>query len=155
MDFLIIGGLFALALVAIIALVFVIRSDSSIGNREARTAQTTSATSDVPVVPIQPAEGGISQVPTTVSLPTSALSHSSADDETLTDQEEFAHFPVSNGQFHELSVELHTLREQAQEMEIRLNRLTDMIERIERTQTIHSDFESQTFRPANDTSSIH
>jgi hypothetical protein len=58
-------------------------------------------------------------------------------------QQEEEAFPVSNGQFHELSAQLSTLHEQAQEFEHRLSVLTEMIQRIEHGQGDQISFEEE------------
>jgi hypothetical protein len=55
-------------------------------------------------------------------------------DATYPTQSEENYFPVSRGQLHELSAQLHTLHQQAQELERRLSVLTNMIEHIEHLQ---------------------
>ena len=50
-------------------------------------------------------------------------------------------FPVGNGQFHRLSVELHSLHGQAQEIEDRLSVLTEMVEHIEDDQNSYTSVE--------------
>ena len=56
-------------------------------------------------------------------------------------------FPVANGQFHKLSVELHALHGQAQEIEHRLNVLTEMIERIEHDQSHYVSVDEEVSHP--------
>ena len=128
MSTLIIGVLFVVALVAIIALVFVLRSEPrSTGTVPANPA--ASATPDVAptnqpdtVTKTNESTPSIATAPTAPSVPTST---------------EESHFAMANGQFHELAVELHTLHEQSQEIEHRLSVLSEMIERIERSQDAH------------------
>ena len=129
MSTLIIGGLFVVALLALVGLVFVLRSESG----ATRVAQTkpanpqSSATSPV-VATGQPSASTYGDVsPSMVSVPTVPPSV----------ETEEPHFAMANGQFHELAEELHTLHEQSQEIEHRLSILSEMIERIERSQDAH------------------
>jgi len=129
---LIIGGLFVVALIALVALVFLLRS-------EPRTSETvpanapTNATSDV-AVHSQPDE-----------LTTTSTNEPSSPSVPVPVSTGETHFAMANGQFHELAVELHTLHEQSQEIEHRLSILSEMIERIERTQDAHISEEYSSF----------
>ena len=128
MTTLIIGGLFALALLAIIGLVFLLRSEprtpkipaTRVDNEPLKVSETAQiATGGAPTQPGLPApKEDIAAVPQTAPL-----------------QQSVQRFPVSNGQFHSLSVELQALHAQAQEIEHRLSTLTEVIERIGHNQS--------------------
>ena len=133
MSTLIIGGLFVVALVALVALVFVLRSESA----------TPKAASIVQSVPVNPPNSATQDVMATSQIDTSAHRDVSSPSMTATttvptsEPTDEPHFAMANGQFHELTIELHTLHEQSQEIEHRLSILSEMIERIERSQDAH------------------
>ena len=162
MSTLIIGVLFVVALVAIVGLVFVLRSDR-------RPVQVDTQETPPPLVPADASAAMLEQeVPTNEALPvlpTPTVPHSP---QTLDEQEERTvpvarqdsvdsnstastaydgtyTAPVSevrvrlNGQFYELANSLRDLRQQASEMEQRLNVLTNMIDSIERKQSVQHD----------------
>ncbi|GAC1436433.1 MAG: hypothetical protein NVS4B1_32310 [Ktedonobacteraceae bacterium] len=128
MNTLIIGGLFALALLAILGLVFLLRSEphtpktpiTRVDNEPLKVSETA-----------QVAAGG---APTQPGLP-APKEEGVAIQQIVPVQQEGQRFPVANGQFHKLSIELHALHGQAQEIEHRLSILTEMIERIEHDQS--------------------
>jgi len=128
MSTLIIGGLFALALLAILGLVFLLRSEPSTpkipvtraDNEPLKVSETT-----------QIAIGG---APTQPGLPTPKENVVTIR-QTTPLQHNVQRFPVANSQFHTLSVELRALHTQAQEIEHRLSILTNAIERIEHDQS--------------------
>ena len=158
MSTLIIGVLFVVALVAIIALVFVLRSDR-------RPEQVDTQEAAPPLVPADEATAALEQeIPTNEALPVLPALTAQPATPTLQEQEEptvpVATYqdnvasnsydsihtqPVSevrvrlNGQFYELANSLRDLRQQASEMEQRLNTLTDMIDSIERKQGAQHD----------------
>ncbi|HCI80260.1 MAG TPA: hypothetical protein DHW02_11290 [Ktedonobacter sp.] len=117
MSTLIIGACFLVALIALLALVFVIRSGARLQLQVASesVSATTPTHIETPKTPA-PTQESTSQA---VSAPESTDEH---------------HTYVLNGQFHELSLGLHALREQLQEMERRLSTLTTMIEDVEHSQ---------------------
>ena len=127
MSTLIIGGLFAVALFAILGLVFLLRSESQtpkvpvtkVNNEPLKVSETA-----------QIATGGL---PTQPGLP-SPKEENVAVPRTVPVQQNTQRFPVANGQFHKLSDELHALHSQAQDIEHRLSMLTEMIEHIEHDQ---------------------
>ena len=126
MSTLIIGGLFVVALLALVGLVFVLRSESS----------TTRAAQTKPVGPQSSATSHVAATSQPVTATHGDVSSSLAPAPTVPDsiEPEEPHFAMANGQFHELAEELHTLHEQSQEIEHRLSILSEMIERIERSQ---------------------
>ena len=134
MSTLIIGVLFVVALVAIIALVFVLRSEPrSTGTVPANPA--ASATPDVAATS-RPETATMTNesLPSMTSVPTVPTVPDVPSVPTATEE---SHLAMGNGQFHELAVELHTLHGQSQEIEHRLSILSEMIERIERSQDAH------------------
>ena len=154
MSTLIIGVLFVVALVAIIALVFVLR-----GERRPEQMNTQVATPDL--VPADEQAAALEQeIPTNEALPVLPAQLTTPtpqeqeeptvpvarQDVVASDVYDGIHTqPVSevrvrlNGQFYELASSLRDLRQQASEMEQRLNTLTDMIDGIERKQGAQHD----------------
>lgn len=136
MTTLIIGGLFAVALLAIVGLVFMLRGEprtpkvpiTRVDNEPLKVSETAQiATRGLPTQPGLPApQEEVATTPQTMPLP-----------------QNVQRFPVANGQFHKLSVELHALHTQAQEIEHRLNILTEMIERIEPDQSHYVSVDGQ------------
>ena len=124
MSTLIIGGLFALAILAIIGLFFLLRSEprtpkvpvTKVSNEPLQVSETA-----------QVASAGAPTLPAPKDEAPSTL-------QTLPVQQHVQRFPIVNGQFHKLSDELHALHTQAQEIEQRLGVLTEMLERIEHNQ---------------------
>jgi len=146
---LIIGGLFALAVVALVALAFVVRGES-------RTSQTPKAPianeQSAPTVAAarQQAEASAPATPVVQNLPVPEKRDGIVPVRTAPARAvEKQRFPIANGQFHELSVELHTLHGQAQEIEHRLSILTEMIERIERSQGGRTSVAEEISRPTD------
>ncbi len=128
MSTLIIGGLFALALLAMIGVFFLARS-------EPRTLKVpTTQVHNEPLErnePAQIANGGTLLQPG-LPAPKEEIVLSK---QTVPLQQNASRFPVTNGQFHKLSDELQALHIQAQEIEQRLSILAEMIEHIEREQS--------------------
>jgi len=129
-NIVIIGGLFAVALLAVLALVFLVRGEprtpkknvTKVDNEPLKLSETA-----------QVAAGG---TPTLPGLP-----ESNTETELIPELHNIQQFPVGNGQFHRLSVELHSLHGQAQEIENRLSVLTEMIEHIENDQDHYTHVE--------------
>ncbi len=130
MSTLIIGALFAVALVTIVGIVFLLRGEPQTPKQGVTRVDNEplqlSATSAI-------AEGG---APTLPSLPVPNM-----ETETTPEYSETERFPVGDGQFHRLSVELHSLHGQAQEIENRLSVLTEIAERIEDNQNYSTSVE--------------
>jgi hypothetical protein len=129
---LIIGGLFVVALIALVALVFVLRSEQRTSGKAPANAPTN-ATPD----------GAANSQPD--ELTTTNTNESSSPVASVPVPTAESRFAMGNGQFHEFSTELHTLHEQSQEIEHRLSILSEMIERIERTQDAHIAEEYSSF----------
>ncbi len=127
MNTLIIGGLFAIALLAILGLVFLLRSETQV-----QKAPVTRVDNE-PLKVSETAQIATGGLPTQPGLP-SPKEENVAVPQTVPVQQNTQRFPVANGQFHRLSDELHALHTQSQEIEHRLSTLTEMIERIEHDQ---------------------
>lgn len=136
MSILIIGGLFAVALLAVLALVFLVRG-------EPRTPKMKVTKMDnEPLELSETAQVAAGGTPTLPNLPAP-----NTETEVMPEPHNVQQFPVGNGQFHRLSVELHSLHGQAQEIENRLDVLTEMIERIENNQVHYTHVEEDALVP--------
>ncbi len=129
MQLLIVGGLFAIALIALIALFLVVRS-------EPRTNDTGAGASsygekDESPVPAHLGAEQAQQIPLSVQR------------EEQVQTQGVHTLPVMNGQLHELSAELHDLHQQAQDIEHRLSILTEMMGHIKRSQAGRSSIEEE------------
>ena len=125
MNLLIIGGLLALGLLAIVGAVFL-----AMGEKRA-AAPSPSATAKTTQPLKQPTGAPVAKMPATKeTLP-------AVREETLL---------VLNGQYHELANELHALHGRASELEQRLSALTEIADHIEHTRagsvSIEEDQES-------------
>src|SRR5947207_10283655 len=128
MNFLIIGGLLAFAVLAIVVAVIL-----SISEQRSEKARVNAATNSLPAVPVMEQQAEVSRsVRSTVPLnrqdfPVAAEKpiRTSNDEQTL---------PALNGQFHEFAAELRSLYHQAWELEQRLHGLHEMFDRIEERQ---------------------
>lgn len=146
MSILIIGGAFLVALLALIGLVVIVRQEVQATARTQQAAaaeKVATATTAAPVAnkkittPLQSAQhSSVAEMQTLPAAIEPALS-------TYKKEEQLP--VVSNGQFNEFVTELHTLHEQAQEMEHRLSVLIEMVTRIERTQNSHVSIEEENF----------
>ena len=144
MNLLIIGGLFAVAILAIVGIVLLSLSER--GAEAARRASTTSAAPTVPstvpstarpTVPLTAQENREPTLPPRPPARESAIQRQSPSkkrETTSADREEKQLLPMLNGQFHEFVDELRGLHQQAWELEQRLSVLTQMVDRVERTQ---------------------
>ncbi len=129
MTLLIIGGLLAVALLAILGAVFL-----SISEQRAEKARTnaganlSSLGSNTMIVQQQTENRQVGQAtPTRQIMPSSTEKPVRS---TEINQQPYA----LNGQFHELTVELQTLYQHASELERRLHTLAEAADRIEKTQ---------------------
>lgn len=127
MNLLIIGGMLALGLLALVGAVFL-----AMGERQAKTP-SPAATAKTTQSPKQPSNIPAAQPPATAeTLP-------AVRDET----------PLAlNGQYHELVDELRILHEHAIELEQRLSVLTGIADHIEHTQANHINIEEETNSPS-------
>ena len=128
MTLLIIGGLLAVALLAILGAVFLGMSDQRAEKARANGSVTISSSSATPLVEQQSAtsRATLSAAPTGQNLPPTAERSLRP---TGDGQQQYA----LNGQFHELAVELQTLYQHAWELERRLRTLAEVADRIEKT----------------------
>lgn len=139
MNLLIIGGLFAVAILAIIGIVLLSLSER--GAEAARKANVQSTTPTVaktarPTVPLNTAgNSGHAELPVAKESVIQRRTFPRKGEAASTDHEEISLLPMLNGQFHEFVDELRDLHQQAWELEHRLSTLTQMVDRIERTQT--------------------
>jgi hypothetical protein len=129
-NLLIIGGLLAVAFLAILGAVFLGMREQRAEKARSNGGAIDSSTSARPVVEQQPAvSGAVEQTaPIRHSMPSSTERHLVSTDES---QQSY----VLNGQFHELAVELQTLYQHARELERRLRTLVEVADRIEKTQS--------------------
>ncbi len=162
MDILIIGGLLVIGIGAIVALFFVLRSDSTPRAkapaampqtaREAPPTPTTyestpqreelhdgtPQTQAITRVVEPPQTQQVSPVAETRTVPVPPVAQTVAQDgatrvQPVTQSEQPLRVHL-NGQFHELASGLRSLQQQATEMEQRLSSLNQMLEGIERNQ---------------------
>ncbi len=144
MNILIIGGLFAVAILAIIGIVLLFLGERGAeATRKASIqspapAPTTVAKSARPTVPLTPTENHEPTARPVAKEPIIQRRTFPRQDETASaDHEENALLPMLNGQFHEFVDELRDLHQQAWELEHRLSTLTQMVDRIEHSQAHH------------------
>ena len=147
MNLLIIGGLFAVAILAVVGIVFLSLSER---NAEAvRKANTQPATPPIarsarPTVPLTATEDREPAPHTAAKEPVIQRQRFSRKSETNSaDREENQLLPMLNGQFHEFVDELRDLHQQAWELEQRLSVLTQMVDHIERTQANRISIEEE------------
>jgi hypothetical protein len=133
-NLLIIGGLLAVGIVAILGAILIGMSEQRAETqRNAHTNQPASIehNTSTPLATGQPAA---SQPVVTGKLVEDSLSSrpkTPADNALM--RREDASFPILNGQFHELAGEIRTLHEQAWQLEQRLSFLTKMVDHIEQS----------------------
>ena len=144
MNLLIIGGLFAVAILAIIGIVLLSLSER--GAEAARKANAQSVTPAVaqsarPTVPLTPERSEPMVQPVAKEPVIQRRTFPRKGETTGADHEDNALLPMLNGQFHEFVDELRDLHQQAWELEHRLSTLTQMVDRIERTQANHISIE--------------
>lgn len=138
MSLLIIGGLFALGVVAILGAILL-----GIGEQRRENARTNAHSAPVPL-PVDERTASLPQAaaPLTTARPTIPLDRPN----TRLSHEEPPDYPALNGQFHELADEIRELHRQAWDLEQRLSTLTDTIARIERLQNGHTSIEEEISR---------
>lgn len=144
MSFLVIGGAFVVALLAIIGLVLVLRQEQQTQIAPAKPVVTEKT--PPPAAAPAPAKAQESE-PVTQTLAVKRDTQFPVNDDN-------DHLSISDGQFHEFVVELHTLHEQAQELEHRLSILTEMVGRIQHAPNGRFDVEDETYH-AQDISSAN
>jgi hypothetical protein len=129
-NLLIIGGLLAVALLAILGAVFLGMREQRAEKAHSNGGTISSSTGPRPVVEQQRAVSrAVEQsAPIRQSMPSLA-------ERSLVPTEESQQSYALNGQFHELTVELQTLYQHARELERRLRTLAEIADRIEKTQS--------------------
>jgi len=128
-NLLIIGGLLAVGVLAIIGAVLLGISEQRAeeSRRNSKPAPALPATRN-PTVKLRPVEEA-------------ANSRATATETTLATVEREQGISSLNGQFHELAGEIRSLHQQAQNLERRLGVLTEMVDHIERTQSNRTSIE--------------
>jgi hypothetical protein len=131
-NLLIIGGLLAVGLLAIIGAVL-------LGISEQRAEETRRNSEPAPALPAN-------RNPTIKLRPVeeAANSRATATETTLATVEREQGLSRLNGQFNELVGEIRSLHQQAQNLERRLGVLTEMVDHIERTQSNRTNVEEDT-----------
>lgn len=127
MNTLIVGGLLLVGVVALVILFFIARSGG-----EARP-QAQAATPSPAVNQTRSQAQASASVPLAEAEPVSLPTISEPAPLAFNDEPEY----LLNGQMHELSYELQTLHQQAQEIERRLSVLNMMVEQIESSSNHH------------------
>lgn len=132
MSTLIFGGLGIIVVLALLGLVFVIRTESKTEATKPAPMAVREQEQNVPTTPV--AEQEVASVP--AAAPTSTTRELSVpgrgNDERLL---------ISNGQLRELVNELHMLHQRAQEIEHRLSILTEMVDRADHAPRRHMSIE--------------
>ena len=134
MNLLIFSGLLAVGLLAILGIVWVIRSEPAAASNVQPSHTPTAATT--PTVPTSSAKSSPPAQTHAVTVEPPSVTETfpgTREVERSVDSEEES-FPISNGQLHELVSQLQTLHQQSQELERRLSVLTNMVEHIQRSQ---------------------
>ncbi|HXL38753.1 MAG TPA: hypothetical protein VN954_16290 [Ktedonobacteraceae bacterium] len=129
MTLLIIGGLLAVALLAILGAVFLGMSEQRADKARTNGGANAGSTSYSTVIAQQPTENRQLEQSTTIRQGIPSSTEKSVHS-TEINQQPYA----LNGQFHELAVELQTLYQHAWELERRLRTLAEVADRIEKTQ---------------------
>ena len=128
MTLLIIGGLLAVALLAILGAVFLGMSEQRADKARTNGGANAGSTSYSTVIAQQPTENRQLEQSTTIRQGIPSSTEKSVHS-TEINQQPYA----LNGQFHELAVELQTLYQHAWELERRLRTLAEVADRIEKT----------------------
>jgi hypothetical protein len=137
-NLLIIGGLLAFGLLALLASVFLARGERQEGQAAAKAAAAPSPSATAKTTqPLKPPSD-------TPDTPAAKMPETK---ETLPAVREETPLAL-NGQFHELANELRTLHEYAIEIEQRLSVLTGIVDHIEHTQANHINIEEEAETPA-------
>jgi hypothetical protein len=128
MTLLIVGGLLVVALLAILGAVFLGRIDQRAARAQANGSVTVSTPGAIPLAQPSSTLNPTTQRTTPISQNMPSTSERSASPVASGQQY------TLNGQFHELTKELQTLYQHAWELERRLRTLTEVANRIEKTQ---------------------
>jgi hypothetical protein len=143
-NVLIIGGLFVLAIVAILGAILLSRGDEANGAARTATAaaeppeQTNLIARSGPGVANSTNQADTAAQAASLSVPAAGTLYTPpppADPET-SNPSAAARLaqPVLNGQFHEVAGEIRTLHQQAWQLEQRLSVLAEMVNQVERSQ---------------------
>ena len=139
-NILIIGGLFALGIVALLVVVVLARGEQRQYSAKGTAEQAPSSVEAPPT--------GVPEVP--AASPSQRLTVPLDGRNTLVERDEQAAsvqlIPVPQTgfqQFHEMADELHALHQHAWELEQRLGRLSDMVEQLERGQNGQTSVEEE------------
>jgi len=135
---LIIGGLLAVALLAILGAVFLGMSEQRADKARTNGGANAGSTSYSTVIAQQPTENRQLEQSTTIRQGIPSSTEKSVHS-TEINQQPYA----LNGQFHELAVELQTLYQHAWELERRLRTLAEVADRIEKTHSNQIDIEEE------------
>ena len=153
MNFLIIGGLIVIGVLALVGAIF-------LGMGEQRTARNNRVEPELPAAPAaaptitrqlsQPAQSVPTQsvsrpLTETPTLTRPTPSYSVPTEPSFASQEPTRELPTLNGQFHEVVSEIRTLHQQALHLEQRLNILTDMVDRLEHTATSRTGHDEEPY----------
>jgi hypothetical protein len=143
MTLLIVGGMLLVALLAILGAVFLSVSDQRANKAQANGNVTVSSSGTVPLVQQSSAASPATEktIPQRQNQPPTSerpLSTIGGGQQPYT----------LNGQFHELTVELQTLYQHAWELERRLRTLSEVADRIEKTQNNQIVSEQETHAPS-------
>jgi len=140
-NLLIIGGLMALALLAVLGIVFLALGESR-AQAAARPTSSPRTTRRLEPEPQRAAEAPASITQTFSGERTIPLRPDTGREERQ--------LPALNGQFHELAAELRTLYQQAWELEQRLRVLTQTVDRIEGSPSGRINIEEEEGHPSPD-----
>ena len=125
MDLLVAGGLFLFGVVALVAVVFVIRSEPA-------PKESVNVPPPVPIEQEEPKTPAIADE----HLSSGETLNSPQGDATLVAENHALNEwqPLANGQLYELKNELRSLHDQAKELAYRLKTMVEMVERVEQAQ---------------------
>ena len=139
MTLLIIGGMLIVALLAILGAVFLSVSDQRANKEQAHGNVTISSPGTVPLM----AQSSVASPATEKTIPQRQNQPPTSERPLSTiggGQQTYS----LNGQFHELTVELQTLYQHAWELERRLRTLSEVADRLEKTQSNQVVIEEET-----------
>jgi hypothetical protein len=139
MTLLIIGGMLIVALLAILGAVFLSVSDQRANKEQANGNVIVSSPGTVPLV----AQSSATSPATEKTIPQRQNQLSTSERPLSTIGGSPQTYSL-NGQFHELTVELQTLYQYAWELERRLRTLSEVADRIEKTQSNQVGLEEET-----------
>ena len=135
MNILILGGLFALGIVAILVVVVLAR-----GEQRQHTARASGTGGQAPS-PVEPPPTSVPEVPAISRSQRLTVPLDGAP--TLVGLDEQPASVRLNHQFHELADEIRALHQHAWDLEQRLGRLSDMVDHVEHVQNGHTSVEEE------------